>query len=257
MALYSRQGSSRLGAGAASNADNSAGQAATAPGSAPSSAVALGGLTAGTGQAGQRAAGNIRRTAQGLGRRAGEAARSFYSTDDRYTRNPGWSAGDFAKPEEPKVYSNDPSQAGQAPVPLSQAAPAYVPPKPAPGPASAPITQQQQQAAPLVAPAAAAAPTMNLTSPGTVRAEAGGAPPANPLADVRGGAGNLSARLQQPAAAPAPTGQSSADLVGAVRADATSGNLSGTLPQPAPTQVLHRSNPDVSGFLQAQKRILR
>jgi hypothetical protein len=216
MALYSRQGSSRLGAGAASNADNNAGQAAPAAGSAPSSAVALGGLTAGTGQAGQRATGNIRRTAQGLGRRAGEAARSFYSTDDRYTRNPGWSAGDFAKPEEPKVYSNDPSQAGQAPVPLSQAAPAYVPPKPARPTRRPRSVQQQQQAAPLVAPARrAGSDDRTSPAPGTVRAEAIGATPANPLADVRGVADRQV--RQAPAttsATPAPTGQSSADLVG-------------------------------------------
>jgi hypothetical protein len=234
MALYSRQGSSRLGAGAASNADNNAGQAAPAAGSAPSSAVALGGLTAGTGQAGQRATGNIRRTAQGLGRRAGEAARSFYSTDDRYTRNPGWSAGDFAKPEEPKVYSNDPSQAGQAPVPLSQAAPAYVPPKPAPTPAPA-VQAPQALVAPTPTPAVAPAPpVMNIATP----KPAVQSPIDKPISNDLGTA---------PGASVAPVAISAPAYQDPFAID--------TVPAPAPTRQLS-SGPDVGGFLQAQKRIL-
>jgi hypothetical protein len=253
MPIY-QQGSGRLGAGAATNPAN--GQAAQ-PAAAPSSGAALGGLTAGVGGSDQRAAAN-RRTGRGLGRQAMDAARDFYVRDDRYSRN----VGDQATPEDPKVYSNDPSQVGADPIPLSQAQkPAPPPPAPAPmAPAAvSPTFVSQPVAAP--APAPRTSVSLDATSPGQVRSEAGVTAPSNPVAGVRSDltSGNMSGRLGTPALGtppppPAPSGLSGPALVNDVRTDASSGNLSAALPQPAPTQMLQQSNPDVSGFLSAQRR---
>lgn len=264
MPLY-RQGSARLGAGAAANGANGASQSPTAGAAAPSSAASgLGDLTAGSGAA-QRGAGAIRRSGQGLGRRAENAARSFYVTDDRYTRNTG-DPNSYDKAEDPKVYSNDPGEAARGPIALSQAVPAYVPPPTT----DAPVLQQAQPKpallAPPPAPAAPAAtapavPVMNIgaSNPGQVRSEAGVTAPTNPVAGVRSDltSGNLSGRLDQPTAA-APAGQTPTQTVGSVRTDLTSGNLSGRLdsaPAPAPAPTMLQA-PNVAGFLQAQKRNL-
>lgn len=234
MPLY-RQKSARLGAGAtnvASGTDNAGTRQASTASS--TSAADVGALTAGVGGTPRGGGGAIRRTARGLGRRAEDAARSFYVSGNRYTmRDPDAVANE--KAEDYRVYSNDPGEASRGPTLLSQAPTAT--PAPAPAKPAAPVqdlvpvpkgpTLALQAPVQPQAPAQAPPPVLKVDSPTVVRQEAAAA-----------AAGQT----------PPPT-----DPLAATRAEAASSNLSGRLPQ-APAPVLLNTNPDVQGFLNAQRR---